>query len=75
MTTRLRLAVLFALVAVIIAAAALVDANYFRGPLIRFIQARTGRNIAMFVGLLAFVIIVFVVTIARLGGNVASNGF
>jgi uncharacterized protein involved in outer membrane biogenesis len=39
------LAVLFALVAVIIAAAALVDANYFRGPLIRFIQARTGRNI------------------------------
>lgn len=39
------LAVLFALVAVIIAAAALVDANWFRAPLIRFIEARTGRDI------------------------------
>ena len=40
-----------------------------------FRKARNGRNIAMFVGLLAFVIIVFVVTIAHLGGNVASNNF
>jgi len=41
-----------------------------------FRKARTGRNIAMLIGLLAFVALVFVVTIARLGGNVvASNGF
>jgi hypothetical protein len=38
-------------------------------------KARNGRNIAMFVGLLAFVILVFVVTLTRLGGNVASHGF
>ena len=38
-------------------------------------KARQGRNIAMFVGLLAFVVLVFVVTITRLGGNVASHGF
>lgn len=41
-----------------------------------FRRARTGRNIAILIGLLAFVALVFVVTIARLGGNVvASNGF
>jgi hypothetical protein len=39
-----------------------------------FRKARTGRNIAMFIGLLAFVILIFVVTIVHLGGNVASNG-
>lgn len=38
-------------------------------------KARTGRNIALFVGLLAFVILVFVVTIVRLKGNVADHGF
>lgn len=38
-------------------------------------KARGGRNIALFVGLLAFVILIFIVTIARLGGNVASNAF
>jgi hypothetical protein len=38
-------------------------------------RARNGRNIAMLVGLLAFVVLVFVVTITRLGGNVASHGF
>jgi hypothetical protein len=36
-------------------------------------KARNGRNIAMFVGLLAFVILVFIVTLARLGGNVAPH--
>ncbi|HXQ17223.1 MAG TPA: hypothetical protein VN814_21615 [Caulobacteraceae bacterium] len=40
-----------------------------------FRKARTGRNIALLIGLLAFVALIFVVTIARLGGNVASNGF
>jgi t-SNARE complex subunit (syntaxin) len=40
-----------------------------------FRKARNGRNIALFVGLMAFVIIVFIVTITRLGGNVASHGF
>jgi hypothetical protein len=41
-----------------------------------FRKARSGRNILMLVGLLAFVILVFVITITRLGGNVvASNGF
>jgi uncharacterized protein involved in outer membrane biogenesis len=34
---------LFAIVAIIILVAALVDANRFRGPLARFITARTGR--------------------------------
>ncbi|HEX4098597.1 MAG TPA: hypothetical protein VHX64_17860 [Caulobacteraceae bacterium] len=41
-----------------------------------FRKARNGRNIAILVGLLAFVILVFIVTITRLGGNVAAaNGF
>lgn len=38
-------------------------------------KARSGRNYALLIGLLAFVALVFVVTLARLGGNVASNGF
>jgi hypothetical protein len=40
-----------------------------------FKRARNGRNIAMLVGLLAFVVIVFIVTITRLGGHVATPGF
>jgi hypothetical protein len=36
-------------------------------------RARNGRNIAMLVGLLAFVILVFVITLTRLGGNVAAQ--
>ena len=38
-------------------------------------KARNGRNIAMLVGLLAFVILIFIVTLTRLGGNVAASGF
>ena len=38
-----------------------------------FRKARNGRNIALFLGLLGFVILVFIVTIARLGGNVAPH--
>ncbi len=38
-------------------------------------KARNGRNIALGLGLAAFVIIVFVVTIVRLGGNVAARPF
>ena len=34
-------------------------------------RARRGRNVALALGLMAFVVIVFVVTIVRLGGNVA----
>jgi hypothetical protein len=34
-------------------------------------KARDGRNIALAVGLVAFVLLVFVVTLVRLGGNVA----
>lgn len=33
-------------------------------------KARRGRNIAIALGLVAFVILVFLVTIVRLGGNV-----
>ena len=40
MTTAAALAVLVVIVAVLAAA---VDAGYFRGPLIRFLAARTGR--------------------------------
>ena len=36
-----------------------------------FRKARAGRNIAILIGLLAFVALVFLVTITRLGGNVA----
>jgi hypothetical protein len=35
-------------------------------------RARRGRNIALAVGLILFVILVFIVTIVRLGGNVAN---
>ena len=38
-------------------------------------RARRGRNIAIMIGLLAFVALVFVITITRLGGNVASHGY
>jgi len=36
-----------------------------------FIRARNRRSWAIALGLVAFVVIVFVVTIVRLGGNVA----
>jgi len=35
------------------------------------LKARNGRNIALGLGLVAFVIMVFVVTLVRLGANVA----
>jgi hypothetical protein len=35
-----------------------------------FVRARRGRNIALAVGLVLFVILVFVVTVVKLGGNV-----
>ena len=38
-------------------------------------KARRGRNIALALGLVAFVVLVFIVTIARLGGHVADHGF
>jgi len=38
-------------------------------------KARRGRNIALAIGLVAFVIIVFVTTIVRLGGNVIDRSF
>ena len=38
-------------------------------------KARRGRNIALALGLTAFVIIVFVTTIVRLGGNVVTRTF
>lgn len=38
-------------------------------------KARNGRNIALALGLVAFVILVFIVTIVRLGGNVADRPF
>ncbi|UAL10339.1 hypothetical protein [Caulobacter segnis] len=34
-------------------------------------KARDGRNIALALGLAVFVVLVFVVTLVRLGGNVA----
>lgn len=34
-------------------------------------KARDGRNLALGLGLVAFVILVFIVTLVRLGGNVA----
>jgi hypothetical protein len=36
-------------------------------------KARRGRNIALALGLVLFVILIFVVTIVRLGGNVATD--
>lgn len=38
-------------------------------------KARRGRNIALALGLVLFVILIFVVTIIRLGGNVANRPF
>jgi len=38
-------------------------------------KARRGRNVAIALGLAAFVIIIFIVTIVRLGGNVAARPF
>ncbi|WP_425994464.1 hypothetical protein [Caulobacter sp. DWR1-3-2b1] len=38
-------------------------------------KARKGRNIALGLGLVAFVILVFVVTVVRLGANVADRPF
>ncbi|ATC33937.1 MAG: hypothetical protein B7Z12_06005 [Caulobacter vibrioides] len=35
-------------------------------------KARDGRNLALALGLVAFVVLVFVVTLVRLGGNVAN---
>ena len=35
-----------------------------------FAKARRGRNIALALGLIAFVVIVFVVTVVRLGASV-----
>ena len=37
-----------------------------------FVRARRGRNIFLALGLAAFVVIVFVVTIVKLGSNVAA---
>lgn len=36
-------------------------------------KARRNRNIALAIGLVAFVVLVFVVTIVKLGGNVANR--
>ncbi|CAN7564564.1 hypothetical protein LJR225_004168 [Phenylobacterium sp. LjRoot225] len=38
-------------------------------------KARRGRNIALALGLLLFVALIFVVTIVRLGSNVAQRPF
>jgi len=38
-------------------------------------RARRGRNIALALGLFAFVVVVFIVTIARLKGNALAGGF
>lgn len=43
-----------------------VDAEAFR-------KARSGRNIALGLGLLAFVVIVFAVTVIRMGANAAPH--
>ena len=37
------------------------------------IRIRRGRNIALALGLVIFVVLVFIVTMVRLGGNVASQ--
>jgi hypothetical protein len=36
-------------------------------------KARAGRNIALGLGLAAFVVLVFVVTVVKLGGNVGPH--
>ena len=38
-------------------------------------KARKGRNIAIALGLVAFVILVYVVTLIRMGGSVAERPF
>jgi len=38
-------------------------------------KARRGRNLALAFGLVLFVLLVFVVTLVRLGGNVAQRPF
>jgi hypothetical protein len=38
-------------------------------------KARRGRNIALGIGLAVFVVLIFVVTLVRLGGNVANRPF
>jgi hypothetical protein len=38
-------------------------------------KARRGRNIALALGLVLFVVLIFVVTIIRLGGNVVNRPF
>ncbi|HEX6858743.1 MAG TPA: hypothetical protein VF138_00885 [Caulobacteraceae bacterium] len=40
-----------------------------------FARARRGRNIAIALGLALFVVLIFVVTIVRLGANVAARPF
>jgi len=40
-----------------------------------FRKARSGRNYAIMLGLLAFVALVFIVTIVHLKGNVAAPSF
>lgn len=40
-----------------------------------FARARRGRNIALALGLVVFVILIFVVTLVRLGGSVAERSF
>ncbi|MFI4935789.1 MAG: hypothetical protein ACHP7N_14300 [Caulobacterales bacterium] len=38
-------------------------------------KARSARNIVLALGLFAFVVLVFIVTITRIGGNVTAHGF
>lgn len=38
-------------------------------------RARRGRNLAIALGLIGFVVLVYVVTIVRMGGNVAARPF
>lgn len=40
-----------------------------------FVRARKGRNLAIALGLVAFVVLVFVVTLIRMGANAASPHF
>jgi len=40
-----------------------------------FAKARRGRTIALALGLVVFVVIVFVVTVVRMGGSVADRPF
>lgn len=46
-----------------------VETPVQRGPDPR-LQARKGRNIALALGLIAFAVLVFLVTVVRLGANV-----